>query len=1505
MPPLQVKLVLRGINPCTRRVTFKDEPSWIQLSEKVQHLFSIPISKAGVAYTDDDRDEIIASSEEELRDCFENISRGSGGIIKLFVCDVSALRAPTPSGSTLEELEEIEANHNDEVYHRLFGRPPSNGSSGSSGVLIDASDANSDEAEGERRSRSRTPSPIQLVPPIEPISPSYSRPSLPYVPAYSPLVRSRSVSPPVRHLPSPPVNSFFGLQPSRATSVPASQRAPSVVSSDGGHSPRDFSPSRLSSPAPSTVRSRAESPLRLWPLPPPQPESMPNCILPRLPSPPAAAPSSPEPLIQYESHPPMFSTCPSPPFGPLTNPTSPISPPLKPYSRPISALSLIDGRAEPELLKDMLARYTDPPSPRSSSLPIRCYDPYGGNFLEYEPEPEPEVNRNGFFGITRPTSLFSASSPPQHESPLLEGRERSCSWKHIPAHTIIQGSGRERSMSWERSPAPIIIQREALSRSRSTSRYRDDPIIVQRSRSRSRSRSRYRDDPMIISQARQRSRSYSRSRSPYRRYAPARSYLPGPPVIVSSTAVSPSQSPAPNPFGDQNIPEQLIRGRDRLRSNSSSRSRPPIVVLGGQRRSHSPPSRSCTPPIIILGSLNRYAVSSSRSRTPPPVLIVGEPSRRRSISPGSNGFYGPSFAQGDLVDRVAGLVIEQTQSIKDHINVEISRVQTELMNTLLNMTTTLLNAQSQEARLASEVREVSSEVQDLKIGVTQILREVEGLKENMQEGMGMEVRDLIGCVNAARVEVAREVREIREERERPANGGFDNNTDDDEERDTMTEKETRIERNAKDKGKKRAVEQEERLMQTDEDDLAKKREERAKRCTEMMARRSSLQMTMNRESNVFTGDASNRFSLWRRPVSAPSSRSASRSHSRSRPRSPLPSSPHRHPLPPPPAPPHPPHGFLPILPPPPPPMFPSAYNPYYHAPLPPPPPMSCLPPPPPPHLRSRMSIPILPPQPPPSIPHILPPPTRTQSPQPSRPMPHPPSKTPSPPPPQYGPRGYPMPPPLHHGYSFYHGHHGHHMVPPPPPPHPVPPPPHGHGPLPPPPPGRQSHLNHGLPPRPFPPPHVLRQWTEGCMRPPPPHLRNGDGHGFGRHGFAPYVPGGMRRGAGMRGQPENDQGEEIPMMQLSQQEVPASTEAEAPTSTTVATQPQPQPQGYADPPVTQRELITDPRKELEDAKKTYREKKAEFRRSRDEAKRRAAGVRERTRNARFLGAVAGSPPRLPSLRLSAPGIGEATISSAQVESEEQGDANENANGGIGNVPAPVPALAENQNEREGQVVEESSSEDELPEMHGPPILPVGFERSPESIRSLREAVLQAPPLDRSREPDVPQPAVPFVAPTRRPNPFHQGLHRGRWNTITSDPTAIPGSLRRATEESRIVNLITQRLQNMGYSTSVHPHLLPLIMREVRRAALMPDNPVNEDAILQRVINEFYGEVLSRPASASHNVNPGPSSPVEAQEVPGLRRWGTWHGHRNQNDFTTWVPAPTPGRWGTMPGGLGN
>ncbi|KIJ46478.1 hypothetical protein M422DRAFT_250070 [Sphaerobolus stellatus SS14] len=1094
MPPLQVKLVLRGINPCTRRVTFKDEPSWIQMSFKIQHLFSIPTNKAGVAYTDDDGDEIIASSEEELRDCLENIPRGSGGVIKLFVCNVSALRAPTPSRSTIEELEEIEANHNDEVYRRLFGRPPpSNGSSGSSPVLIDASDANSDEAEGERRSRSRTPSPIQLAPPSEVISPSYSplpsqspsRPSLPYVPAYSPLVRSRSVSPPAPHLPSPPVDSFFGLQPSRATSVPASQRAPSVASSDGGYSPRDFSFSRVSSRAPSTVRSRAESPVRLWPLPPPQPGPMPNCILPRLPSPPAAAPSSPEPLIQYESHLPMSSSGPSPPFGPLMNPTSSVSPP---YSRPISpsvsALSMIDARApeSAELMEDMLARYIQHPSSRSSSLPVRRYNPYGGNFLEYEdePEPEPEVNGN-VFGITRPTSLFSPPSPPGYEftSPPRR-RSRSSSRDPIPAHIITQGK-RGRGQRQD-----VLSSSHNAGRGQGRGQGRDQGIVI------------------IILSSHQRDEGQGRIVDQGHHFAP--------PVIISSTAVS--ASPAPNPFGDHNIPNQfdfysatmeersssrisraptresmsrassesrhcrpiIMCGtacgrRDGSRSNSTSRSRPHIVVHGGQRSPRSPradssraPNIPRSPPIIIRGSLNRYA--TSRSRTPPPIIIPGVTSRRRSVSPGSNGLYDPSFAQDDLVDRVTGLVMEQTQNIKDHINVEISRVQTELMNTLLNMTTSMLNARSQETGLASEVREVYSELQGMKVGMTQILKEVKGLKENMQEGMGMEVRDLIGCVNAARVEVAREVREIREERERPANGGFDDDSEE-EERDTRTAEEIRME-----------------------------------------ARTLSPQ-----------------------------------------PYRPMPHSPSGTPSPPPPPPPqYGPRGY-PI----PPPLHHS--HPFYHVHHMPPPPPTRMPSPQPPRLMlhppSRTPSPPPPPPPrygpraypmPPPLHHghpfyhvhhmPPPPPTRTPSPQPSRPMPHSPSRTPSPPPPppspQYGPRGYPIPPPLHHGHPFYHVHHGHHMPPPPPhghhmppppppppPPHPVPPPPppHGHGPLPPPPPppGRQlspphshySHLNHGLPPRPPPPPHMLRQWAEGRMR-PPPHLRNGHGHGFGRHGFAPY-----------------------------------------------------------------------------------------------------------------------------------------------------------------------------------------------------------------------------------------------------------------------------------------------------------------------------------------------------------------------------------------------------------------
>jgi len=52
MPPIQVKLVSRGDNSITRRLTFPQLPSWTELALKVEGLFNIPLLDVGVAYVD-------------------------------------------------------------------------------------------------------------------------------------------------------------------------------------------------------------------------------------------------------------------------------------------------------------------------------------------------------------------------------------------------------------------------------------------------------------------------------------------------------------------------------------------------------------------------------------------------------------------------------------------------------------------------------------------------------------------------------------------------------------------------------------------------------------------------------------------------------------------------------------------------------------------------------------------------------------------------------------------------------------------------------------------------------------------------------------------------------------------------------------------------------------------------------------------------------------------------------------------------------------------------------------------------------------------------------------------------------------------------------------------------------------------------------------------------------------------------------------------------------------
>jgi len=51
------------------------------------------------------RDEITASTDEELKECFTNETLAAGGAVKLLVCDLSALRARSPPQSVVPDVE--------------------------------------------------------------------------------------------------------------------------------------------------------------------------------------------------------------------------------------------------------------------------------------------------------------------------------------------------------------------------------------------------------------------------------------------------------------------------------------------------------------------------------------------------------------------------------------------------------------------------------------------------------------------------------------------------------------------------------------------------------------------------------------------------------------------------------------------------------------------------------------------------------------------------------------------------------------------------------------------------------------------------------------------------------------------------------------------------------------------------------------------------------------------------------------------------------------------------------------------------------------------------------------------------------------------------------------------------------------------------------------------------------------------------------------------------------
>lgn len=88
MPPIYFKLKYNG---STRRVTFQELPSWLDLASKIRTLSNLPQDKVGVSYFDSDNDEITVSSNEELQDFYRSSSR-EGDVIKLNVFDLSVPR---------------------------------------------------------------------------------------------------------------------------------------------------------------------------------------------------------------------------------------------------------------------------------------------------------------------------------------------------------------------------------------------------------------------------------------------------------------------------------------------------------------------------------------------------------------------------------------------------------------------------------------------------------------------------------------------------------------------------------------------------------------------------------------------------------------------------------------------------------------------------------------------------------------------------------------------------------------------------------------------------------------------------------------------------------------------------------------------------------------------------------------------------------------------------------------------------------------------------------------------------------------------------------------------------------------------------------------------------------------------------------------------------------------------------------------------------------------------
>lgn len=90
--PVHFKLVKPG--DATRKVSFPDNPTWLDLAAKVEELFRVPPEHLALVYTDNEGDKITLSSQEELTEFYTTAT----GSIRFVVRDLAASHEPSAAG---------------------------------------------------------------------------------------------------------------------------------------------------------------------------------------------------------------------------------------------------------------------------------------------------------------------------------------------------------------------------------------------------------------------------------------------------------------------------------------------------------------------------------------------------------------------------------------------------------------------------------------------------------------------------------------------------------------------------------------------------------------------------------------------------------------------------------------------------------------------------------------------------------------------------------------------------------------------------------------------------------------------------------------------------------------------------------------------------------------------------------------------------------------------------------------------------------------------------------------------------------------------------------------------------------------------------------------------------------------------------------------------------------------------------------------------------------------